>query len=563
MESGFVTLPATVGQLWLAANLAPVGTSRITLSALPMLPAVLVIALVARQVHKVIRVRAAIADVVLLVVLVPLVPLLLTGVALFMVWDASPVFPVTVASVPGAVASTALVHGTGLVLGMGPRLWKALCTRAGVPVHLVSAATVAADFLRYLAVAATAVFAVSLLWHIPQLVELSERFNGPWAVVGLVLLSILYLPNAVVATAAVLLGSGVGIGGAEVSLFDVVLVPLPPLPLLAALPAEAPVWFQLLLLIPAVCAGAAVFKHLRATQGDVSGLYVSGVFAGLFALVAVTMSRGVLGVYGTAGPLLWLSAGLALVWMAAVSWTVIGVGRAAWALHRRNNPDEAADLAEPAPEEAAHRQATEEDAVIADDDGDGESAGTDGDDGSAGTDGDDESANAEGDDQSVTTDADVSAGGESAGPSGGDPAGTDEEPAGTDEEPAGTDEEPAGSDHMPADGEPANGEPAGDGGDPAGGAGNAAAERTEDTGAADGDGNPADSPATATDSDSVTTVPDNADSADDHRTADPADGNTRPEAESHPATGTAAAHTDGDSAAPEGTTREYPGKPRG
>ncbi|AZA13069.1 DUF6350 family protein [Corynebacterium choanae] len=345
MHQGFVPLPATIGQLWLAAHLVPVSSDRATLGVLPMLPAVILMWFIARQVRLVTKDRIGMGELVMLAVGTPAVPAVLTAIATFMVWDASPVFPVVPPAVVPAVGQTILVYLVGLVCGISPRLARALCRRLGIAQAVPQAATVAAEFLRYLLIAATVVLGITMVWHLPQIVELSGSFHSRWAIAGIALLSLLYVPNAIIATASVLLGSGLEFGDATISLFAVTLVPLPPLPLLAGLPATAPWWFQFLLVLPAVAAGFAIARYLRRGGGSVVVLLVASALAAIGLGVLIGFAGGEAGVYGYAGAMQGLSMGLAALWMAAVSiaaWLVYKV--AAWWRNRRSgDSDESTD----------------------------------------------------------------------------------------------------------------------------------------------------------------------------------------------------------------------------
>ncbi|WP_419761038.1 DUF6350 family protein [Corynebacterium pilosum] len=101
-------------------------------------------------------------------------------------------------------------------------------------------------------------------------------------------MSLLYLPNAIVGTLAVLFGGQVSIGAASVSLFAIDLVPLPVFPLFAAIPGTAAAWAPVLLLIP-----FAVVVHYAITRAwDGPMVAATAVFAGMWRWSRPTLSRG-------------------------------------------------------------------------------------------------------------------------------------------------------------------------------------------------------------------------------------------------------------------------------
>src|SRR5699024_11241490 len=118
-------------------------------------------------------------------------------------------------------------------------------------------------------------------------------------------LSVLYLPNLLIGVAGILLGAEFHIGDASVSLFSVHLVPLPPLPLLGAVPGSASSWAIGLLLLTAV---AFAFVALRQRPSFVQSL-VAGVAMGVLVLLFGYFITGELGYYESVGPMLFIAAG--------------------------------------------------------------------------------------------------------------------------------------------------------------------------------------------------------------------------------------------------------------
>lgn len=348
-------LPATVAQLWLVLNLVPVVADGVELGVLPMLPTLGLIALIARRVHKAVKHRVSIADLAVLAACTLLVPVVFTLVAAAMMWDAGRVFAVGPPPLGEAVPRTFVVHLSALVLGMGPRLWRALLRRYGLPGWLVDVAAHAGRFLRWLAGGALILLVVLLITGWQRQLNLLADFGGAGDVVALVVISLLYLPNALIATSGVLMGSEFNLGEASVSLFSIHLVPLPALPLMAVIPGTAHDWAVALLVVPALLAVVLAYRT-RPTAAQALG---GGASAAVIMFVLCFLTRGEIGYYGTSGPMLWLTPALAFVWVAGAGLAVAGAVRIA---ELRQRVSEAEDKEEEEEEELAQESREVEDA---------------------------------------------------------------------------------------------------------------------------------------------------------------------------------------------------------
>lgn len=101
--------------------------------------------------------------------------------------------------------------------------------------------------------------------------------------VGVTLLVLAYLPNAVIAGTSWVLGPGVAVGTATTSPFGVFPGPRSSFPLLAALPASTPPVGVLAALLAPVAAGVAAGLFCRRAVPDTGGLAAAGVATGLTA----------------------------------------------------------------------------------------------------------------------------------------------------------------------------------------------------------------------------------------------------------------------------------------
>lgn len=319
-------LPGAAGAAWLAVHGAPLRYDGVTLGMMPLLPTVGVVVLTAVRVRAAIRKRVSVADLAAIAALVAALSLTLSAIALFMVWDASKVYPLEVPPVLPALAAPMAVHVVGLVVGMGPVLWKALARRYGAPPRLVAAidsARGAARLAGVLLASAAVVFLVLLGFGAGRLGDLLAAFPqlGGGGKFVLLLLGVLYLPNAAVETLGVLLGGHFSWADGSASLFAVDNVAFPPFPLFAAIPGGAAVWAPALMLVPAAALVFGVFK------GWLVDVLPAAIFTAAYILLAALFAGGAAGAYGHIGVNPFLLAGLALLWgivAGAVAW---GVGR--------------------------------------------------------------------------------------------------------------------------------------------------------------------------------------------------------------------------------------------
>jgi hypothetical protein len=115
---------------------------------------------------------------------------------------------------------------------------------------------------------------------------------------GLLLLSVLYLPNAVVAALSFTTGPGLSIGELNVGMFGYRGGAVPGLPILGGLPEHAAPWWPALLVLPAL-AGVLVGWTLRRADDDpaarVRAVAVAGALAGFGCVLLGTLSGGRLG----------------------------------------------------------------------------------------------------------------------------------------------------------------------------------------------------------------------------------------------------------------------------
>ncbi|AIU32280.1 MULTISPECIES: cell division protein PerM [Corynebacterium] len=311
-------MPATVAETWLALNLAPVSGRGISLSLLPILPAIGVVTLVARRVYKAVKDRISLHDLLILFCGALAIPALITLTACAMLWDASSVFDVASPNVFAAVGTAILLHACAFMIGMGTRLWRALARRYGVPLWVVDSVLLAVRAVGYLLLAAFIVFLVSLAVHYRAFLESLQGYSTA-GIVGVMVVSLAYLPNAIVSSLAIIVGSSMELGRGSVSLFAATLVPTPPVPVFAALPASMAPAVMAVVLVPLIAVSLALWNRVS----DFLNAVTITVAAGIGTLVLSFFAGGCLGVYGYVGPLMWLTPLMVMVVVGVVSLTVV------------------------------------------------------------------------------------------------------------------------------------------------------------------------------------------------------------------------------------------------
>lgn len=308
-------LPAAIGQTWLTVHAAPVVIGGVELAAAPLLPAVGVIALVATRVRAATRDRVSVLDLAAILALLTATSLVLSGIALFMVSDASNVYDIAAPNPAAALLLPLGLHLIGFVFGVRPVIWRALAGRAGIPQLAVDSCGHAASFLRGLLLAAAAAYLVALAAGYQRVGELIGSFpNLGWGGgAALALLCVAYLPNAVVATLAVLLGGSFEYGPGSLSLFSATAAPMPPLPLLAAVPPSMPGWAPVLMLVP-----AAIAVRFAATRGmSLIDATAAATWSALLGALAAAYASGRAGAYEFVGTRPWILA------LALFAWTFV------------------------------------------------------------------------------------------------------------------------------------------------------------------------------------------------------------------------------------------------
>jgi hypothetical protein len=265
-DDGITTPVQAAGVVWLAAHHAPVvtATGGATVTLLPVLLVALVLLLLVRAGRWAARITltTTVPDVVLLVV---------AGTATY---SCIAVLVAEVADIAGAqVPPLSAVGWAALVsvLGLGTGVVRESGLAAGVldrlPPQVRAAGPAALAVAAVLGAAVVLLALVALVLHWSTVTALSHQL-APSAgdAVGLVLVQLLYLPNLLVWVLAYLAGPGFAVGGgASVDPFSATGALLPGVPVLGAIPLDAPAAAPFLLLVPVLAGvvGAVVLRRRR------------------------------------------------------------------------------------------------------------------------------------------------------------------------------------------------------------------------------------------------------------------------------------------------------------
>lgn len=333
-SSDLTGIYAAIAGTWLALHQVTLTIDGVSLGVLPLLPTAVLVWLAARScggaVDAVVESKGRPLDrqdASRITAATLVGPLAVTAVALVVMQDAAAVLPV---SPPNPAAALAWVTGLYLlaaVLGIGSRVWRPLVRHYALPDWFVLAFRPAVRVLAGMFAAGGVVVVLGMLWSWSTVGDLLAR-GGDWTgVLGLTILSILYLPNVVVGAAAVLAGSTVDFGEVHLSLFEATGGDLPALPVLAAIPSgPAASFWPVLLAVPATV-GALLgrFAADRTLQAQAAGVpvgstdavwtvLVAAAGAGVVTAVVVWAAGGPLGVFGIVGANWWLSGLLVFAW---------------------------------------------------------------------------------------------------------------------------------------------------------------------------------------------------------------------------------------------------------
>ena len=248
-----------IASMWLGVHQVPVTIGGHELSVMPLLPVLAMVWGTARTTAHAAGATASWFVVRWIVGSALGGPLLLAAIALAVIHDAGSV--ITELQTPNALRAftgVLAVHGIGAILGVGSASGRRLLQGVPLPMWLGDSLRAAAAGVLALFGLSGAVTAASLVVHWGTMHQLYSITDSLFGQLSLTVLSVLYIPNVIVGTCAVAVGSSAHVGVATFSAFTVFGGDIPALPVLAAAPTPplGPLW--VILLVAAAASAVAL-----------------------------------------------------------------------------------------------------------------------------------------------------------------------------------------------------------------------------------------------------------------------------------------------------------------
>ncbi|MBA8931426.1 hypothetical protein BC739_008678 [Kutzneria viridogrisea] len=342
---------------WLAAYHVPLGLGTHSLGVLPLLPTALVMLLIARSAASgAQRLRLSEPAQARQIVFPVAGAHAVVGVTVALLLGGSPVTAAPAVAFFGCGA----ISGLAATIGLARRccLLEVLLSRVD-PVVVRGLRAGAMGVLAMFAGGAF-LFTIGLVVHWTTLAEVFAKTGASFgSAVGILLLCVGYLPNAVIASLAFAMGPGFTMGGASVNPFHFTLDKVPAVPLFAAMPigqgrlllATLAVPLAVGLFLGWACRRIAPRPLTRMRAVLVAAAVVGGVFFVLAALAGGRLGGGVF------SP---ITAPAGLIGVVAFGWVLLPALPVAWL---------AGPKAEPVTEEATAEPPAEAEAVVGAEDG--------------------------------------------------------------------------------------------------------------------------------------------------------------------------------------------------
>ncbi|RRQ28090.1 hypothetical protein DK926_09375 [Rhodococcus sp. Eu-32] len=310
-----------IAGMWFAVHQVPMTIGGTALGVLPLLPTLVLMTTVARGVAAAVDESSSRRTLSMIGGAAVLGPVSVTAVALAVAADASRTIGLSSPNALLAFVWVAAVHGIAAGIGIAMGTWHLDVTGA-LPEWVRSTLRPMLRAAMVLVAGAAGIVLASMLasWSTTEM--LLTAGNGFVGVLGLTILSILYLPNVVLGALAVAVGSEAHVGDVVVSFFATTGGPVPPLPVLSVLP-EGPaqsIWF-LMLVVP-LTAGILLGRDCAHRTVDLhyalSSVWLGSAVVGVATLLLGVAAGGSLGTFGTVQVTVWSLGLLTFAWLAVV-----------------------------------------------------------------------------------------------------------------------------------------------------------------------------------------------------------------------------------------------------
>jgi hypothetical protein len=295
-----------IATIWLGVHQVPVSIGGRELGVMPLFPVLLMVWGTARTTAAAIRPGSSWFVVRWVVASALGGPALIAAISLAVIHDASSVL--TELQTPSALRAfggVLAVHLIGAAIGVGSRVARRPSLAAQLPGWLPEAFRAAAAGVLALFGLSGVVAVGSMVVHWSTMHDLYAITDSVFGQFSLTLLSLLYLPNVVVGTAAVAVGSSAHVGLATFSSFTVLGGDVPALPVLAAVPSPplGPIWVALLIVAAAsaVAVGQQCARRPLPLPEAAAKLVVASALAAVVMAVLGYAGGGKLGNFGDVG----------------------------------------------------------------------------------------------------------------------------------------------------------------------------------------------------------------------------------------------------------------------
>ncbi|OMB98187.1 hypothetical protein A5733_08845 [Mycobacterium sp. NS-7484] len=233
-------------------------------------------------------------------------PILIAALLLAVIHDAASVISeLQTPSALRAFGSVLIVHAIGALVGVGSKVGRRTLSALRLPAWLPDAIRAAVAGVLALFGLSGAVTAVSLIVHWATMHDLFAITDSLFGQLSLTLLSILYIPNVIVGTSAIAVGSSAHVGLATFSSFTVFGGDIPAVPVLAAVPSPplGPIWVALLIVgaASAVAVGQQCARRPLPIGAATAKLVVASGLAAVTMALAAYAGGGRLGNFGDVG----------------------------------------------------------------------------------------------------------------------------------------------------------------------------------------------------------------------------------------------------------------------
>ncbi|QBJ97539.1 hypothetical protein ERC79_17515 [Rhodococcus sp. ABRD24] len=337
---------------WLALHQVSLTITGAPLAILPLLPTAILMWAVGRGCARAVTPRTSLPEALRVVGAAVAGPLVMTLIALAVVSDAATVIALSPPSAPEASGWTIGIHLVAASAGIAAVIGRAECERLGLPDWLPMAVRSAVRASGLLLAAGGLATVASLVLSWSEVGALIDEGGGVMGMLGLTVLSVLYLPNVAVGAAAVLTGGTVHVGGSSLSLFDILPGAVPPMPVLGGIPTElAGSGWPILLAVP-VIVGALLGRdcgRLRLPPVETSyAVLIAAASVGVAAAAVGYAGGGEVGAFGFVGVEWWAFGLVTFGWLA-----LPGVAVALLLTLRGGVRSDSADVGEASAEEVA------------------------------------------------------------------------------------------------------------------------------------------------------------------------------------------------------------------